>query len=150
MFRRPSLEETTEWFWQLKSRSGGEKNFCFFQISNSLKRGVAERWTAALPLRPGVCQGPSNSSRPAAGTPPRGRTTIQLGWMLFFRNTIADCDRISHTAWPTCPPSCSNTPEKLLQNVKYCACAAPRRVQRLNGGNTSMSQGARAPACSWF
>lgn len=43
MFRRPSLEETTEWFWQLKSRSGGEKNFCFFQISNSLKRGVAER-----------------------------------------------------------------------------------------------------------
>ncbi|CAB1444364.1 unnamed protein product [Pleuronectes platessa] len=33
-------------------------------------------------------------------------------------------------ARPTCPPSCSNTPEKRLENVAQCACSAWSRILR--------------------
>ena len=120
--------------WQLQSRSA-EKNFSF-QISISLKHGLVKTLycspfavSLALSLTIG-CNWCKQKILQALHWPTAFWT------MVFFRKT--DDARFSPTARPTCPPSCSNTPEKQLRNVKYCAWPQSRRVQWVWGLRETM------------
>ncbi len=118
-----ALAQNDNRIWQLKSRSGGEKNFCFFQISNSLNTESLQRQTAVLPPHPVRFHWLSTVSRPNGFISLFHDIQTAFSSVSFQGEKTADDAWFSPTAWPTCPPSCSNTPEKRLQNVKYCACA---------------------------
>lgn len=97
------------------------KNFCFFQISISLN-AVVEMYvyppTASCALSLTV-----DAFKRFFSSIQRHIDPVSMYTGFLRKKKTADDARFSPTAQPTCPPSCSNTPEKQLQNVKYSACA---------------------------
>lgn len=106
--------------WQLKSRSGGKKllllpNFDQFKHSRcNVRLSYRCILCTVIDCRLFPVQTPFFSIQ--------RHINPVLMYVGFLKKT-ADDARFSSTAQPTCPPSCSNTPEKQLQNVKYGACA---------------------------
>lgn len=71
--------------WQLKSRSGGKKNFCFFQISMSVKTESLQRLKAVHPLRCVRCHWASIASPSELLYPSDGIQTDRVWCVLLFR-----------------------------------------------------------------
>lgn len=101
--------------WQLKSRSGGEKKLLLLPNFDECKDGVVTTFkgTPSVALR---ALSLSLDCLPVRTALSLRWNTDRLGLMcVTFQKTIADDARFSPTVSPICPPSCSNTPEKILQ-----------------------------------
>lgn len=127
--------------WQLKSRSaGGGKT----SASSKIRCVLTQRLQRASfpPLRAVHRHWLSTDSSPVKASFPEARDASfpDPAWDSFWgRKKTADDARFSPTAQPTCPPSCSNNPEKQLQNVKQGACV----------NNEPSAQTATATCCCW-
>lgn len=107
--------------WQLKSRSGGAKKKT--SASSKIRSVLTQRLQRASvpPLRVVHRHWLSTDSSAFKASFPGARDVLFLHPAcdrFCGRKKTADDARFSPTAQPTCPPSCSNNPEKQLQNVK--------------------------------
>lgn len=93
------LQKNDKPIWQLKSRSGGKKNFCFFQISISLNTVSLKRLTTVLPLHPVHCQWLSTVSRPKCFGSQFEDREIRFWCVLVFgkKKTSRRCPIFSHS-----------------------------------------------------